>query len=52
MEETYVVPDFSFQFSRLHLNNIQYNYYDINLYIDMFFSDMSFRGQSAQAILS
>ena len=45
MEVTYVVPYFSSEFSRLALNNIQYNYEDINLYIDMLFMDMPFRGQ-------
>ena len=37
MEVTYVVPYFSSEFSRLALNNIQYNYEDINLDIDMLF---------------
>ena len=32
MEVTYVVPYFSSECSRLALNNIQYNYEDINLY--------------------
>ena len=45
MEVSYVVPYFSSEFSRLALNNIQYNYEDINLYIDMLFMDMPVRGQ-------
>ena len=42
MEVTYVAPYFSSEFSRLALNNIQHNYEDINLYIDMLFMDMPF----------